>query len=196
LKDRTGSSSIAIKKHMQAVMPADKKWSNAIFLSTLKRLVADGDLVQVKNSYKLSADFKNKAIYGGKKGGYGPGGKKGGKKGCAPSTCVPKSNSDADPIEEPDECDCTTLEWVYVDDVCKQSCDVHMDAIASYGSVALCCQENYPAGTCVKDGSCGVIFAPVADETDSPTPGPSQGSTPMVSTEITGAPTVAPRPTP
>jgi histone H1/5 len=31
LKDRTGSSSIAIKKHMQANMPADKKWMNATF---------------------------------------------------------------------------------------------------------------------------------------------------------------------
>ncbi|KAL7544149.1 hypothetical protein ACHAWF_007537 [Thalassiosira exigua] len=52
LKDRTDSSSVVIKKHMQAAMPADKKWLNATFLSALKKAVADGDLVQVKNSKK------------------------------------------------------------------------------------------------------------------------------------------------
>ena len=62
LNDRTGSSMIAIKKHMQANLPADKKWMNATFLKALKNEVANGDLVQVKNSYKLSADYKkNKA---------------------------------------------------------------------------------------------------------------------------------------
>ena len=61
LKERTGSSSIAIKKHMQANLPADKKWLNATFLAALKKAVADGDLVQTKNSYKLSADYKKKA---------------------------------------------------------------------------------------------------------------------------------------
>ena len=58
LKDRTGSSTIALKKIMQGKLPADKKWQNTIFLSTLKKAVTDGDFVQVKNSYKLSADFK------------------------------------------------------------------------------------------------------------------------------------------
>jgi len=61
LKDRTGSSSIAIKKHMQADLPADKKWLNGMFLKALKKAVVDGDLVQVKNSYKLSADTKKGA---------------------------------------------------------------------------------------------------------------------------------------
>ena len=44
LKDRTGSSSIAIKKHMQANLPADKKWMNATFLAALKKAVADPDI--------------------------------------------------------------------------------------------------------------------------------------------------------
>ena len=61
LGDRTGSSSIAIKKHMQANLPADKKWLNGMFLKALKKAVADGDLTQVKSSYKLSAAFKAKA---------------------------------------------------------------------------------------------------------------------------------------
>ena len=61
LKDRTGSSSIAIKKHMQANLPKDKKWMNATYLAALKKMVADGDLVQNKASYKLSADFKKKS---------------------------------------------------------------------------------------------------------------------------------------
>ena len=62
LKDRNGSSSIAIKKHMQEKLPKDKKWMNATYLASLKKAVADGDLVQVKNSYKLSADFKKASV--------------------------------------------------------------------------------------------------------------------------------------
>jgi histone H1/5 len=61
LKDRTGSSSIAIKKSMQATLPTDKKWLNAMFLGALKKMVADGILVKVKDSYKISADYKKKA---------------------------------------------------------------------------------------------------------------------------------------
>ena len=61
LKDRTGSSSIAIKKHMQANLPADKKWMNAAFLKALKDGVEAGDFVKVKASYKLSAAFKEKS---------------------------------------------------------------------------------------------------------------------------------------
>ena len=60
LQDRMGSSSIAIKKHMQANLPKDKKWQNATFLSSLKSGVDKGELVKNKNSYKLSADFKKK----------------------------------------------------------------------------------------------------------------------------------------
>jgi histone H1/5 len=60
MKDRTGSSMISIKKHMQANLPKDKKWQNATFLQTLKAGVASGDFVQVKNSYKLSAEGKKK----------------------------------------------------------------------------------------------------------------------------------------
>ena len=61
LKDRTGSSSIAIKKHMQANLPSDKKWTNGMYLKALKKAVADGELVQTKGSYKLSAAYKDKA---------------------------------------------------------------------------------------------------------------------------------------
>lgn len=58
LKDRSGSSMIAIKKFMQDKLPAEKKWQNAVFLSALKSGVASGDFVKVKNSYKLSPEFK------------------------------------------------------------------------------------------------------------------------------------------
>ena len=61
LKDRTGTSMIAIKKHMQADLPKDKKWGNAVFLTALKASVASGDLIKIKNSYKLSPDFKAKS---------------------------------------------------------------------------------------------------------------------------------------
>jgi histone H1/5 len=60
LKDRTGSSSIAIKKHMQANM-GDKKWQNGIFLKALKDGVTAGDFVKTKSSYKLSAAAKTAA---------------------------------------------------------------------------------------------------------------------------------------
>mmetsp|Transcript_9208 Transcript_9208/g.17238 ORF Transcript_9208/g.17238 Transcript_9208/m.17238 type:complete len:147 (-) Transcript_9208:167-607(-) len=67
LKDRSGSSMIAIKKHMQANLPKDKKWMNSTFLTALKSGVASGDFVQVKNSYKLSPEFKKKRIAAEKK---------------------------------------------------------------------------------------------------------------------------------
>jgi len=58
-KDRTGSSSIAIKKHIMAANP-DLAWKNSVFLTTIKKSVADGDFIQIKNSYKLSPEFKKK----------------------------------------------------------------------------------------------------------------------------------------
>ena len=45
---------------MLAKMTADKKWQNATFLAALKSGVASGELVQTKQSYKLSADYKKK----------------------------------------------------------------------------------------------------------------------------------------
>lgn len=82
LKDRTGSSSFAIKKHMQvrsqlyvwqffirtfspnplmqANLPEGKQWCNAVFLSELKKAATQGDLVKVKSSYKLSVESKKK----------------------------------------------------------------------------------------------------------------------------------------
>ena len=55
LKDRTGSSSIAIKKHMQANLPKDKKWMNGMYLKALNKAVADGVLVKNNGYFKLSA---------------------------------------------------------------------------------------------------------------------------------------------
>jgi histone H1/5 len=62
LKDRKGSSMIAIKKYMQEHLPKDKKWLNATFLTALKHGVAAGDLIKVKNSFKLSPEFKKAAV--------------------------------------------------------------------------------------------------------------------------------------
>jgi len=61
MKDRNGSSMISIKKFMQAKLPKDKKWLNATFLTALKTSVGSGDFIQIKNSYKLSPEFKKKA---------------------------------------------------------------------------------------------------------------------------------------
>jgi len=61
--DRTGSSSIAIKKHIMAANP-DLEWKNSVFLTTLSKSVADGDFIQIKKSYykfpsyKLSSEYK------------------------------------------------------------------------------------------------------------------------------------------
>mmetsp|Transcript_42068 Transcript_42068/g.75860 ORF Transcript_42068/g.75860 Transcript_42068/m.75860 type:complete len:299 (-) Transcript_42068:1879-2775(-) len=67
LNDRTGSSIHGIKKQMQANIPATKKWLNGMFLNALKRMVLKGDLVQIKSSYKLSADLKAKVKESNKK---------------------------------------------------------------------------------------------------------------------------------
>mmetsp|Transcript_19692 Transcript_19692/g.33639 ORF Transcript_19692/g.33639 Transcript_19692/m.33639 type:complete len:188 (-) Transcript_19692:444-1007(-) len=58
LKDRNGSSMIAIKKVMQSRIPKGKTWKNYTFLTTLKTGVASGEFIQIKNSYKLAPDFK------------------------------------------------------------------------------------------------------------------------------------------
>ena len=57
LKDRTGSSRPAIKAHIEAAN-AGKSWANGTFLKVLRDMVASGDLIQVKQSYKLSPEFK------------------------------------------------------------------------------------------------------------------------------------------
>ena len=54
MKDRTGSSMIAIKKHMQSKLPSDKKWQNATFLTALKTGVS-----KVNNSTSLSEKYFN-----------------------------------------------------------------------------------------------------------------------------------------
>ena len=48
LKDRSGSSMIAIKKVMNEKLPKDKKWQNATFLAALKACVTAGELTQLK----------------------------------------------------------------------------------------------------------------------------------------------------
>ena len=53
------SSRQAIKKHIEEANPS-REWANGTFLEVLKNMVAAGDLVQVKGSYKFSADFKKK----------------------------------------------------------------------------------------------------------------------------------------
>ena len=51
LSDRTGSSSVAIKKYMQSnLIASDKKWMNATFLKALKDGVESGALVKVRGS--------------------------------------------------------------------------------------------------------------------------------------------------
>ena len=60
LKDRTGSSSSAIKKYIEA-NNKDLKFANHNLRAALKKGVADGMLVQVKASYKLSDKAKKPA---------------------------------------------------------------------------------------------------------------------------------------
>merc|ERR1711865_1181128 len=55
LKDPTGSSFSAIEKNMQASLPS--------IYFVLKSMVTDGDLLEVKGSYKLSPDFGERDNY-------------------------------------------------------------------------------------------------------------------------------------
>ena len=57
LKDRTGSSTSAIKKYIEA-NNKPVKFANHNLRAALKKGVADGMLVQVKASYKLSDKAK------------------------------------------------------------------------------------------------------------------------------------------
>lgn len=53
LKDRLGSSSIAIKKHIQANFPKDEYYVNDLYIAALNNLVADGDITRFKGLFKL-----------------------------------------------------------------------------------------------------------------------------------------------
>ena len=58
LKDRSpGSTSRTIKKCVQTNMPADEEWKKSMFLKGLKKMVADGDLVQTDDYYMFSRKF-------------------------------------------------------------------------------------------------------------------------------------------
>merc|ERR1712210_38859 len=46
-------------KHIIAANP-EMVWRNSMFLTTLKKSVASGDFIQIKNSYKLSPEYKKK----------------------------------------------------------------------------------------------------------------------------------------
>ena len=61
LKERNGSCIIAIKKTVQSIisMTLDKKWMNAMFLATLKKMVTNGILIKNKSLYKLGSNTKN-----------------------------------------------------------------------------------------------------------------------------------------
>jgi histone H1/5 len=53
MKERNGSSLSSIKKWMQAKLPADKKWMNTLFLTSLKSGVTAGEFVQIKVRYRI-----------------------------------------------------------------------------------------------------------------------------------------------
>ena len=63
LKARSpGSTALAIKRCVRANMPADEEWTNSVFLNALKKMVADGDLVQTDDNYMFSQKFLEKSI--------------------------------------------------------------------------------------------------------------------------------------
>jgi hypothetical protein len=71
LDSRTGSSSIATKKSVQANFHSDKKWCQARFLSALRRMVANGILVKKsKFKYKLNPPVRAKKVLSKKKSVY------------------------------------------------------------------------------------------------------------------------------
>lgn len=50
-------SPAVIKEHMQGNLPAHEEWMNDMYLAALAKLVATGDLVKIKASYKLGAGY-------------------------------------------------------------------------------------------------------------------------------------------
>ena len=61
-KDRISSSLIAIiKKNIMAAHPnLEKAWKDSNFLAALKESVGDEDLIQFKNFYKLSPEYRKR----------------------------------------------------------------------------------------------------------------------------------------
>lgn len=53
---------------MMSKLPEDKKWQNKRFLATLNKLVEDGDITKMKQTYKLSAQYKKRMEKKGKLG--------------------------------------------------------------------------------------------------------------------------------
>jgi len=45
---------------MMSKLPEDKKWQNKRFLATLNKLVEDGDITKMKQTYKLSVQYKKR----------------------------------------------------------------------------------------------------------------------------------------
>jgi histone H1/5 len=95
LKDRNGSSMMAIKKVMIEKLAKDKKWMNATFLAALKSGVKSGELVQIKNSYKLSADYKKQLTKKTTKSAVEEAPKKKPVKKAAPAKAEPKKKATA-----------------------------------------------------------------------------------------------------
>lgn len=51
---------------MMSKLPEDKKWQNKRFLATLNKLVEDGDITKMKQTYKLSVQYKKRMEKKGK----------------------------------------------------------------------------------------------------------------------------------
>lgn len=51
-------SSATIKKDVQENFPTNEEWNNVAFRKELKNMVKAGDLNQLRNKYKLSANYK------------------------------------------------------------------------------------------------------------------------------------------
>ena len=52
---------------MMSKLPDDRKWQNKRFLSTLNKLVEDGDITKTKQTFKLSVQYKKRMEKKGKK---------------------------------------------------------------------------------------------------------------------------------
>merc|ERR1719464_1650212 len=73
-------------------------------------------------------------------------------------------------------CVCEDLPFTLVNGQCSRGCGISENGI--FFTLGECCATIFPNGGCVTNDECPV-----------PTPAPTQGSTPTVSTEVTGPPT-------
>merc|ERR1711957_959288 len=99
--------------------------------------------------------------------------------------CEDKFGTSGSSCESNDTCcDCSALPYAYVGGRCTRGCGkTGLLGQTSYATMGDCCVDRFGTGNCRQNDECP----------NDPTPAPTAGSTPTVSTEVTGPPTMGAR---